>query len=204
MNNAYSPPSSETILTRPPTTVVRQEVRFSRRMRFSLFVHGVFLPSVLICMSWSGVRMADQPWQSGELVDYVAMLLLPEAWLPFLPGILYAAIALGGYTFKPALAQQAWVRFGIYTGIILALHFFILLSIISEMAIPIFTLIVWPAWYGALWLVKYFWRRQLTITHILVLTTIVALLCALVWQTGVAGLMWAWTVVAAVVIAAPG
>ena len=66
-------------------------------------------------------------WQSGELSDYVALLLIPQvAWF-FFPFLIYSVVCMLLLLVAPArFAARFAVRFGIYTGVVLALQYVIL------------------------------------------------------------------------------
>lgn len=66
-------------------------------------------------------------WQNGELESYLILLLSPKASWPFFPFLIYSIVCylLLSYDFARYSAHFI-VRFGIYTGVLLALQFSIL------------------------------------------------------------------------------
>jgi hypothetical protein len=66
-------------------------------------------------------------WQNGEFKSYLILLLSPKASWPFFPFLLYSIVCylLLSYNFARYSAHFI-VRFGIYTGVLLALQFSIL------------------------------------------------------------------------------
>ncbi len=82
---AAGPPLDESHLSRLFGVSACDEPKsFSVRMRFTFFAHGVFFPAILLLLSLGGLKFEpSSPWQSGEIRDYLAMLLRPTALLPF-------------------------------------------------------------------------------------------------------------------------
>ncbi len=176
---AAGPPLDESHLSRLFGVSACDEPKsFSVRMRFTFFAHGVFLPAILLLLSLGGLKFEpSSPWQSGEIRDYLAMLLRPTALLPFLPGIVYSAVSMAAWTFAPEAQSKVWVRVGIYSGLVLALQFATIVTWMQPYLI-VLAAIVWTAWHVVLLLFQYFSHRQLSIMHIMVLTTLAAV-CAM-------------------------
>lgn len=88
---------------------------------------------VLPLVSVLGIGTSSPTWQSGQNSDFAELYLSVTGTLPFVPFLFYSAgcfillliapIRLGGYF--P-------IRFGIYTGTLLALHYCILLFVYEE------------------------------------------------------------------------
>ena len=175
------------------------------RMRFTFFAHGVLLPLALLGMSLNGMdATSETPWQSGQLSDYVAMLLKPVAWFPFAPAILYCMLCLGTWTIAPTMRQRAWVRVGIYTGVPLSLHFLVLVLMIYSPLLILFVAVVWLCWHAVLWILNYFWRRQVHLWHIMALTTICAVLLAVFRERALTLLAFFFTGGMFLLLATPG
>lgn len=184
--------------------VPRQSIALSKRMRFTLFVHGVILPAILLCMSLGGQSpLGEAPWQSGELRVYVAMLLQPVGWLWFTPMILYAMVSLGTWTIKPDMEQKIWVRVGIYIGVLLALHYMVLLFLIIHIGMLTAAVVALPCWHLVLWGLNYYWRRQISIWQIMLFMTLCALLIVVIQTMGTDVLMFPWFVCFFSLIATP-
>ncbi|MCA9216346.1 MAG: hypothetical protein KDB27_24930 [Planctomycetales bacterium] len=157
--------------------------RNSRLRRFKFFVTGVAIP--LICLLCSEMLMSTptQPWQSGELEHHMVLLLVWPANGPFLPLILYSAVCMAWWTIKPNSAERLIVRFGIYTGVILSIHFLVVLAVATS-TLPMI-LIAAPIYAFGLatvaFTVSYLWRRgkRFSIKHLIGLTAIVGIVAAL-------------------------
>jgi hypothetical protein len=66
-------------------------------------------------------------WQNGELKSYLILLLSPKASWPFFPFLAYSIVCYLLLSYDLGRYAAHWiVRFGIYTGLLLALHFSIL------------------------------------------------------------------------------
>ena len=156
-------------------------------LRLTLVCHGVLLPAILLGMSLNGLdAIAEQAWQSGNLEDYIAMLLKPVAWVIFAPGMIYAMVSMCVWAIAPGSERSFWVRLGIATGVVLSIHFCAVLMVLYHIVMLIFTAIVWPIWYGITWCLQPVFRarRQFKIWHIMLLMTVVAILVAIVNSMG--------------------
>lgn len=72
-------------------------------------------------------------WQNGQFNAYVTLLLDPQAALGFFPFLIYADVCLLIWLAAPErFAPRFWVRFGIYTGVLLALQYAILVALSFE------------------------------------------------------------------------
>lgn len=131
----------------------------------------------------------DTPWQSGRLADKVAMLLIWPGFAPFLPLVIFSAICLSLYVFRPRLARRHVIRVGVYAGVVLSFQFFVMVLITSSYITMVGAVFVGPGLAIAVWLlVKFFARmRRFGIRHVMILTTCCALVGALLiisdaWQ----------------------
>ncbi len=110
MNNESASIPSEISLPYPQA--------FWWRVLYALFV------TVLPIFSFSMVNVMKPDWQSGQLSDYAILFLFPQASLFILPLLVYSIgcylmLLLDAARFAPKFP----VRFGIYSGVLLALHF---------------------------------------------------------------------------------
>lgn len=156
-------------------------LHLSIRSRVVLWLYGFVMP--LICFAIATATDAyfvDQPWQSGETSMYAAMLLRPRAWLPFAPWLLISLCSFAWWTYQPNAARKLWVRFGLYSGVVLAFQFWSIIlfshGVISLIAaafvLPtIFALSLFIASIAAHY-------KRFQIWHLLVLTTVVAVFAA--------------------------
>src|SRR5688572_7585480 len=74
--------------------------------------------------SFFAVELLKPEWQSGKLSDYVILFLFPEASLFFFPLLAYSVICYLLLLFASDRYSSSFlVRFGIYTGVLLALQY---------------------------------------------------------------------------------
>ena len=87
---------------------------------------GVVLP--IICFA---ISLPDQPeWQSGNLQDYAQLLLSHKPSVPLYPFLLYNMTCMTLLVFAPGRFVKSFVvRFGIYTGVLLALQYWVVFVI---------------------------------------------------------------------------
>ena len=103
-----------------------------------MIVPFAFIITFLPGLAFWGIEQMRPDWQTGRTEDYVALLLSPEASFFFVPLLAYAILVywlllLGEQRF----AQKFWVRFGIYTGILLAVQYIVLATLITPLSILI-------------------------------------------------------------------
>jgi hypothetical protein len=90
--------------------------------------YAVFLIVVPAFSFWAVERIKPE-WQSGDREAYVALLMLPEAAVFFLILIVYSILCYLLLLFHAnRFAKSFIVRLGIYTGVVLALQYTILLG----------------------------------------------------------------------------
>jgi hypothetical protein len=99
----------------------------SGRVLWGLFV------TILPIVSFSMVHLLKPDWQSGNASDYAILFLFPEASLFVLPLLTYSIICyllllINVSRFAPLFL----VRLGIYTGVLLALHYSVAVLISLE------------------------------------------------------------------------
>ncbi len=89
----------------------------SRLLAVALTFAGIILPA--ICFA---IGFPNQPyWQSGTWNAYAQLLLSRKNAIPLYPLLLYAMTSLGLVVWRPARwGQRPWVRWGIYSGVVLA------------------------------------------------------------------------------------
>jgi hypothetical protein len=91
-------------------------------------VAGVLLPGGILALLAS-----DTPsglWQSGELHDYTVLVLTGSASLVFWPFVALAMACFAVALFKPLASRHLLVRLGIYSGVVLALHYWLLWGVV--------------------------------------------------------------------------
>jgi hypothetical protein len=96
---------------------------------------GILLPLWCFIVAFGGCP--DEPtWQSGLFSDYVTFLLSGPVHYAFYPFLLYSLISLSLLLINPNYFISFFaVCFGIYTGIILALQFSIIMGMVFELGI---------------------------------------------------------------------
>ncbi len=152
MNTESTSVSLETALPFPPA--------FWWRVLYGLFV------TILPIFSFSMIHVVKPEWQSGKLSAYVTLFLFPEASLFILPLLAYSIFCYLAFLINPAgFAPKFLIRFGIYSGVLLALHFSI--AVLLSLELSPFLLILGFAWAAPLivskvhpWAVKN-WNMQL-------------------------------------------
>ena len=165
-------------------TFVFWETRLTRSLRTKFFLTGVIYPLVCLASLLMG-PMSPMPigaWQSGHWDVYSGLLLSKPTFFYFAPLIIYSMVCLGIWCVKPVRYKHLSIRWGIYTGALLAGLFTIILMfctgafgpVFGMMAIAVQMLVVW----FAPWIFGNVFR--FTILNLLVATTVVAVLTTLV------------------------
>lgn len=155
--------------------------------RIKFFITGVLFPAGCFVLGATGsTPMVDAPWQSGRLADKVAMLLMWPGFAPFLPLVIFSAICLSLYVFRPRCARRQVIRVGLYAGVVLSFQFFVMVLITSSYFTMVGAVFVGPGLAIAVWLlVKFFARmRRFGIRHVMILTTCCAIIGALLIMSG--------------------
>lgn len=154
----------------------------SRLRRWKLFFTGVIVPAICIGAALCGtLPTVDSPWQSGHMIHYVTLLFRPWTLSISLPLILFSAISLTWWLWRPDAVERKVVRFGIYTGAILASQYLVMVMICSSYVSLWATMFYVPAlvFIGWVWRCLYHHWRRFTILHLIGLTTVVAALMTL-------------------------
>ena len=87
---------------------------------------GVVLP--LICFA---ISYPDRPdWQSGQPTAYAQLLLAHKESAPLYPFLLYCMTSMVLLFANPArFRENAWVRFGIFSGVLVAAEYWVLFQV---------------------------------------------------------------------------
>lgn len=181
--------TEESLAELPPLTdlnEIEQSWRIpSIELRIKFFVTGVLFPASSIIFVSIGYSVADSPWQSGNIADYVAMLLTWPGLLPFVPLICFSAVCLTAYCIRPTLARTPIVLIGIAGGAVLALQYFAFVCLVASFISVAVALVIGPLVAGGAYCLCHFTPliKRFTIRHVLILTTVVAVLSALLLAT---------------------
>lgn len=103
-------------------------VALSTLTKVACFVAGNVLPALGILSVSSSMGLPT--WQSNEFHEFVAFLIVGPAAAVFCIFLLYSIGCLTLALFRPSIAAKSFiVRLGLYTGIILGLHYCLLFGI---------------------------------------------------------------------------
>jgi len=89
-------------------------------------LYGMFV-TIMPVFSFASVQLLKPEWQSGKLSDYIVLLLFPEASWLFLVLLAYSVVSYVLVLLSPnRYARSFVIRFGVYTGTLLALQYSLL------------------------------------------------------------------------------
>jgi hypothetical protein len=166
-------------------TLAPWQTTLSVSLRTRLFLTGVLYPIFCFLFVASGARPKfSDYWQDGRLDTYASLILSAPVFYIFMPWIVFSIIGFGHWCFAPKSYDKKWVRFAIYTGVLLTLQFNILLLItvlvISALMGTIFMVVQAVIFCSIGWLAKRIFR--FTILHLMIATTAVAIMAAILIQ----------------------
>jgi len=185
--------------------------RWSRPAKVAFIFAAVVLP--VVCFVFTSVPDFGPDWQSGDLGAYAKLLLMPKPAAAFFPLLLYSMISMVWMVFRPEWASRRfWIRFGIYTGTILAIQYLLLLAVtppgnhveaafIFILIVPSIAALIW----GILWFLAIYWKKtrepRFARTLIVVSTALVLLVMVLtsLWMIPILLLLFCatpWAVIA--------
>ena len=157
-------------------------LKWGGQRRFKFFVTGVVGPIACFVMAGMGMNARVDPlWQSGKLETYLTLMLEFKPLLPFLPLLILSMISLGACCVQPELGRNPLVRFGVYSGGLLSAQYLMFVVVSTSFFTFFAALFVGPG----LALVTYLGAklmpraRRITIWQIMLLTTVVAVIVAL-------------------------
>ena len=149
------------------------------RVLYSLFV--VALPA----FSFWVIPALKPEWQSGDLQDYLALLLQPEASLFFLILLTYSVICYLLLSILPDRSSSVFaIRLGIYAGILLALQYSAVMFLYlrdNKYSFTVFLLWLFPLYYTRIdqWAVRK-WGRQRARLGLMVLILLAIVIVAVI------------------------
>ena len=132
---ASEPPSNEgveteVVLSTSSPFLDRPTVwRWSLIAKITFMAVGVVLPILCFAVAlFTNILMPS--WQSGQLGVYASLLLKAPSAVVFFPFLLYCMMSMTAMVFRPAPnSKRFWVRLGIYSGVLLAFQYHLVLSI---------------------------------------------------------------------------
>jgi hypothetical protein len=143
-------------------------------------LYGLFV-TVLPIFSFSMTHVLEPEWQSGNLSDYAILFLFPEAALFVIPLLSYSVVCyLLLLINAPRFAPIFTVRFGVYTGALLALHYSIAVLLALEPSPWLF--LVFVAWISPILFSRLYpwaaikWNMELLKKRFAVLLAVLALI----------------------------
>jgi hypothetical protein len=109
-------------------------------------LYGLFV-TVMPVIAFGGIDALKPEWQNGKFESYLILFLFPEASLPFLVLLTYSVICYLFLLVAPVRFSRFFlVRFGIYTGVLLALQYSIITLIWSFASSASSTNLILPIW----------------------------------------------------------
>jgi hypothetical protein len=106
-------------------------------------LYGLFVTAMPAFSFWA-IQSLKPEWQNGDLSAYVTLLLLPEASLLFFPLLAYSIISYLLLLLDLTRYSESFViRFGIYTGVLLALQYCIIVMMYSLDSFAYVIILTW-------------------------------------------------------------
>jgi len=184
----------------PSDNSARSAWHLSLAMTALFFILGNLLPSFGLFVTLKGSPVPAS-WQSGAFHDYASFLLSGKAAALFYPFFLFAIACFTVGLFRPETARFFWLRFGIYSGIVLGVQYCFVVGVVLfqvdqlltwrgiftvGVIIPVAALITvgipWFVWLSLRVLQRYLQRRERHAWWVAILTLTgpcLALLCGL-------------------------
>ena len=106
-------------------------------------LYGLFV-TIIPALAFWGTDLFKPEWQDGQFDSYLILFLFPEASLLFILLLAYSAICYLFFLAAPTrFSNFLIIRFGIYTGVLLALQYSII-TLLWSFASP--TPLILPLW----------------------------------------------------------
>ena len=106
-------------------------------------LYGLFVGLMPVFSFWA-TDLLKPEWQNGDIGSYIILLLFPQASVWFFPLLAYSIICYLVLLSAPTRFPQSFiVRFGIYTGVLLALHYSIVALIYALDSYVYLLILVW-------------------------------------------------------------
>ncbi|QDT04397.1 hypothetical protein K227x_27880 [Rubripirellula lacrimiformis] len=158
----------------------------SVQLRVKFLITGVLFPISAFIVTASSPISISSLWQSGQLDAYVAMLMTWPGYGPFLPLVGCCMACLTLWLVRPASSRFLILRWCIYAGVALSFQFLVMTTIANGPFTYVFAALTAPVLALTVFAFNSILSRigRFTIAHLLILTTIAALLIALIQWTG--------------------
>lgn len=150
---------------------------FSRSLYFKYILTGILLPAICLVLSQTGMNPnIEEPWQSGTLDTYVALLLKKPVITVTFPFIIFSMVSFVAVLFFPSQRNRFWTLLGLVTGVVLALQYLVLFVLLVSYATLLAALFSAAGLALLTFFVEQFFRkfRRFSILHLMVLTAVVA------------------------------
>ncbi|MEM8860744.1 MAG: hypothetical protein AAGD96_20670, partial [Chloroflexota bacterium] len=127
-------------------------------------------------------RFGAAEWQDGRLGTYFDISFAETVWILFIPFLVYSTVAMLLLLWNASrFSKFWWVRFGVYTGLILALQFSFQVALSNELVIgfvfgAMAAIPVVIAYYGLKFGIRYVWQNRDNQTVLIVAAVIAILL----------------------------
>jgi len=106
-------------------------------------LYGLFVGLMPVFSFWA-TDLLKPEWQNGDIGSYIILLLFPQASVWFFPLLAYSIICYLVLLSAPTRFPQSFIaRFGIYTGVLLALHYSIVVLIYALDSYVYLLILVW-------------------------------------------------------------
>jgi len=165
-------------------------------------LYGIYIIGLPIFSFWA-TNAIKPTWQSGELSAYIVLFLLPEASLMFFLLLAYSIVCYLLLLSSPVRFSKSFeVRCGIYTGILLALQYSILILLYSLGSLMYVLLLVWTL--PVVFLLLYRWiitRWTARKVYVVLLIFILPVALIIVWLARLYDLLF--VVIAGVLMSGP-
>jgi hypothetical protein len=120
--NKNNQPVSENTNNQPLPHIVPESIG----LRVIYGLATILLPVFLFLSTKEGSFFQPE-WQDGRFESYLELMIGGPASFYFYPMLGYSMVCMGWLLLNPHRANKFFIRFGIYTGIVLALHYSLLL-----------------------------------------------------------------------------
>jgi hypothetical protein len=140
----------------PPPAIEDPKIPFPPVGKIQLFAGVVVSLACFVCARLNSLPGPD--WQSGSLSDYAMLLLTPRASEPLYPFLLYSVTCMTLLFAQPTRFRRYFlVRFGIFTGLLVAAEYWLILAVTTGGGLILISAIVvavpwWASSVAKLWI----------------------------------------------------